>query len=171
MKISTTKKSKKTISSILGAFERSRIAGIVELVGDKKVAGNYIYQAIDGSWIATGSSDLKKSMYEAGIDEGNINTVKVEKATSHKQLLQQTIATHSQAVSDERFANMLKGHAGINRPVRVYNTKTKTAVVVDSAYDAAKVVGTTRMNVYNRLTGNTKDNTIGQYKGSYSYSL
>ncbi len=171
MKISTKKTSKKTISSILNAFEQSRKAGIEELVGSKKAMGSYVFQDISGSWIASSSTDLKTSLYHAGVDEDNINTVKVEKISSHKQLLQQAVATHTQAAEDIRFTNTRKGHPGINRPVKVYNTNTKHSVTVESAYAAAEMIGTSRITVYNRLTGHTKDNTIGQYKVSYAYSI
>lgn len=169
MKKATTKN--KTMSTILKSFEQSRKAGINEVVGQSKQMGSYMFQDITGFWVASSTTDLKKSMYKAGIDQFNINTVKLETANTHKQLLQQANKVHGIAADCENFINCSHGHGGIKRPVKVVDTTTKKVSVVDSAYDAAEMIGTSRINVYNRLIGHTKNNTIGKYKVSYSYTI
>lgn len=171
MKLSTKRASKKSISDILNAFEANRKAGIAEFVGGKNVKGSYSYQDSYGDWINVSTTNVAESLYAQDIDESNINTVNVERVSSHKKLLSTAIARNEAAVADKRFANVNTGHGGIKRPVRVYNTKTKTSTTVDSAYAAAELIGVTRDTVRNRLDGFVKSNKIGNYTVSYSYSL
>lgn len=150
------KRSPEVKQAIKTMESQSQIAGIKEYIGDAKM-GAYVFRDQYTGELRAGSSDnLPKRLMNHGIDETNINTVHVMPTRSYKQMVKQDIEVNAIASEDDRFSNVNKGHGGLKRPVLIINKATDEKTVVSSAYDAAKVVGTTRMNVYNKLVRKNK---------------
>jgi hypothetical protein len=180
MKLTTKKATKKSVKHILEAMEDSRAQGIRELV-DGATKGSYHYQTATGEWRSVSTTNLVNSMMQNKIDADTVTSVHMDTVRTQKQLVLQASERNAKAAADKRFSNALKGHAGIKRTVKVYDTIEKASVTVESAYAAARVIGCDRSTVYSRLRfgtggakpaggrGRPRQLINGRYRVSYTY--